>query len=154
MAANDLLAVGRCGKADQKRLFRLLAPRTKLNLTLLSGGQLVKTQYARGALDLMHGFASAKSTPAPAVDDRCEAHRGIHQSSHKHHDRIVAHNAVRVMDERARILRPLLDHFTSACPAGCEHLSGRKTWNSTSTLHVDVRGPLRFSAKCFICFAK
>ena len=86
----------------------------------------MKTQYARGALDLMHGFALATSTSAPAVDDRCEARRGILQYSHKHHNRLVAHNTVRVMDERARILRPLLDHFVSACPAGCEHLSDGK----------------------------
>lgn len=134
-------------KADQKRLFRLLAPRTKLDLTLLAGGHHVGGLFYCGALDLTHGFASASSTRAPAVDSRCRAH---HQYSD---DRAVAHD-MDYAGRRAIATRSLLDRFTSPCPAGCEHLAGGKTWNSESTIHLDVKGLKGDPANCFFCFTK
>ena len=73
-------------KVPQVRFFRLLAPRTKLHLTLKSGGHLVERQYKSGALDLLHGFASASSAPLPAVNGKYEAHRHLHQSSRHFHE--------------------------------------------------------------------
>lgn len=133
-------------KADQKRLFRLLAPRTKLDLTLLSGGYLVGGLFACGALDLTHGFASASSTPAPAVDSGCRAHRRYRPYEETY--------LWRLAERRAVATRSLLDYFTSPCPADCEHLAGGKTWNSESTIHLDVNGLKGDPANCFFCFSR
>ena len=141
-------------EADRKRLFRLLATaRAKLDLTIKTDVPLVGEMNRCGALDLMHGFASASSTraPAPAVNSRCENHKYLHQLT-----QIVA-SAVSVAERQATELRPLLDLFTSACPTGCEHLVNG-AWNSKSSIHIDVGGVRCGRSECevtncLICFA-
>ncbi len=138
-------------KADQKRFFHLLAQRTKLDLTLETSGRLVRAQYKSGALDLMHGFASASSTPAPAVDSRC-AHHGPLRHRGSLSPRSVK-DAVRMAGTKARVFQKMLDIFTSACPAGCEHLAAGGTRNNRSTIHLDTRGLKGDPTNCFRCFA-
>lgn len=147
-------------KADQKRFFRLLATaRAKLDLTIKAGGHLIGEMSKCGALTLMHGFASATSTPAPAVNSRCEAHRHLHEFPHHPYDRRTVADAVAVAERRVTAIRPLLDRFTSACPTGCEHLANGGE-NSESSIHIDVRGVRCGSlmkcdaTNCLICFAK
>ena len=139
-------------KADQRCLFRRLSPRTKLHLTIVDDSHLLEEQRRCGALDLMHGFASMSSTRAPTVDSRCEYHRCVHQSCHLERCQKVVVDAVCEAGRRATAMRDLRDHFTSACPAGCEHLTDNGMWKSESTIHLDVRGTIRFDPNCFICF--
>lgn len=145
-------------KADQKRLFRLLAAHTKLHLTLKAGGHLVENLMRCGALDLMHGFASASSTSAPAANSRCHAHGDFHQFSHHQSHRKAAAEGVTVAKRRITAIQPLLRFFTTPCPAGCEHLA-EGGWSSESTIHLDVRGVVCGGLKCdatncLVCFAK
>lgn len=141
-------------EGDQKRLFHLLGQRTKLDLTLRSGGHFVGDLYRFRAMDLMHGFASATSSPAPAVDGRCAAHRHLQQSSHHPSERKAVANVMSIADRRAIAYEGLLDNFTSACPAVCQHFAGGRTWDSRSTIHLDVRGLKGDPTNCFICFTK
>ena len=132
-------------KADQKRFFRLLAPRTKLDLTLKTGGRQVAVQYKSGALDLMHGFASASSTPAPAFDSRCRSHDDLTP-------RRVEVGIIWPVN-KVIATQKLLDLFTAACPAGCEHLEAGGIRNNQSTIHLDMRGLKGDPTNCFYCFA-
>lgn len=90
----------------------------------------------------------------PAVEHRGEAHSHIHQSSPYLGCRRVTANAAGEVDGLARVLRPLLDHCASACPADCEHLTDGETWSSESTIHVDVTDLGDESTHCFVCFAE
>lgn len=65
---------------QQRRVFRLLGQRTKLDLTIVIRGLVHGDLLRCGDLALMHGFASATSTQADAVGTRCELHRCAHQS--------------------------------------------------------------------------
>lgn len=140
-------------KADQRRFFRLLSPRTKLDLTVLDDSRHLEEQRSCGALNPMHGFASVSSTPAPAADSRCGYHRCVHESYQLEYCRNIAADVVSEVGRRATALRDLRDHFTSACPAGCEHLADNGIWNSESTIHIDVLSTIGGDPNCYICFA-
>ena len=132
-------------KADQKCFFHLLAQRSKLDLTLETSGRLIGAQYNSGALDLMHGFASASSTPAPAFDSMCGRHRNLNQHNYEF--------ARAVAGRKAKAFQEMLEIFTLACPAGCEHLAAGGMRNSRLTIHLDVRGLRGDPTNCFYCFA-
>ena len=140
-------------QADQRRLFRLLGQRTKLDLTIMGCYYPVEGQ-SFGTPDLMHGFASVTSAPAPAGDSRCERHRCVHQFCHHPWCLEIFREVVIEEERRATFLRGLLDHFASACPARCEHLTDTGTWNSSPTIHIDQRPWIgwRGDQNCFICF--
>ena len=80
-------------KVPQVRFFRLL-------LTLKSGGHLVGRQYKSGALNLLHGFASASSAPLPAVNSKYEAHRHLHQSFRHFSNQVAVQDAMRGAERR------------------------------------------------------
>ena len=110
-------------RADRRRFFRLLAQLTKLDLTIIACGELLGDVFRYDDLELMHGFASVSSTPAPAVDSRCYHHRCLHHSCHHYRCRRLLETLVCEAGIWARAMRGLQDHFTSACQDGCEHLA-------------------------------
>lgn len=66
----------------QRRLFRQLAQRTKLDLTIIDDCYSVLEQLRCGDLDSMHGFASMSSTQTPKFNCKYLKHHLLHQSYH------------------------------------------------------------------------